>query len=109
MMIRQVNVDADDVRAGDIATSDDRVDRATKSMCRRRRTHSEAVAFDNVMQMNRMRVDDTIKSDVEVAGDVDRLLVDGDNVQDCREFVEEGGLNGARPRTIDDRYNASET
>src|SRR5258706_10924486 len=108
MMIRQADIDTDNVRARNVTTSDDRIDNATKSMRQHRRPHGETVTGNDIVQMPRVRIINMIQSNVEIAGDVDRLLVGGDNVQRSRQLLEEGGLNGGRPRPVDDCNDASE-
>jgi len=68
----------------------------------------ESVAVDEQTKLISVWVVVAVQSDVEVAGDVDRLLVNGDSIQDGGQFVVEGLLYRRRTRTIYQHHDCTE-
>jgi len=84
------------------------IQRTTQLMGRSCDVKRESVAVDEQTKLISVWVVVAVQSDVEVAGDVDRLLVNGDSIQDGGQFVVEGLLYRRRTRTIYQHHDCTE-
>ena len=61
----------------------------------------EALSGDDGVKLASVWLIWTIRTAVEIARDVDWITAGGDNIENSRQFSEEGRPNGLRPRPID--------